>query len=972
MLSVRDLTGNEEPFTHFRGLRRSRKINGERSISFTVLPTETNKHAFDLIEEESTIYAFDDEYIIKKVNSEAIGNTYVKKVEAIHKFYVDLINKQQPKIHNGSITFRNYMNLVFEDTPYANFEIEDHFSAREFENLGNDNRLALLQKGLDRFKAEMAILPISYKPIFKINVGENTDFQFRFGHNIKAISVDVDTTNLATKISGTGDPELDIKASYTSPNASIFGIIDAPPVNDERFKSESTLLEEMKSRLIDTPEMSMTIDFVDLRAAGYPYDAPNEGDRVFVIYEPMNDLLLETRILEINEEFDVNLNPIKTEVTLSNKKKTFAGTMFDNVQKQISDSEANQNKKIQRAIESADGKNTNYYGPDEPNVDAKKGDLWFKVVDGVYTRTYRYDGSDWVIINDMADKENEELANAAKDRANEAYDRASRGIEDAQEAFDKAQDNATLLNDFGLRMEDAEDNITTIAGTVQGLQTQVADNTGNISTVTQLANTLQSELSSLEDDVSSTFTQLSDAINLRVKTDDLINQINIDTSGVLISGKKLILDGDTTVNGSFKVSDANIINLDAGKITFGTLDGARASIININASNINTGELNANFVTVFGGNSTDYTSIEGSTIELRGRYRRTWQGKTTTHDVKTRLHNGHLRFRNDILERSLYMSEFGISTYVDGEGESGGSSGTILWWDKTYTPGGSRGITIHSHPGAVALATNTSHVVIDSYQSAQILSKNSGVMINPYDDETQRYFWFTKSTDFRDGYLLFGDENRTGLRFDRGSFGLIQVVDSDNKTGGNTEIESGYGTFNTIRRRSGTNYLNLQNSNYMMIGLDISGNARIASNVIYRRTYSSGANVHITGEDTLGRSTSARKYKRDIEPITKEYAYNFFDNAVPIYYRPFNTDDENMDHSHYGYIADDIVPIEPRLVQFRNGEPESFNYDRVPTLLHVVLKNEVKRIDEHEDRINILELENQYLKQKIKQLEESA
>src|SRR5699024_2446263 len=102
--------------------------------------------------------------------------------------------------------------------------------------------------------------------------------------------------------------------------------------------------------------------------------------------------------------------------------------------------------------------------------------------------------------------------------------------------------------------------------------------------------------------------------------------------------------------------------------------------------------------------------IQGSTVELRGRHTRTWQGSTTTHDVRTRLHNGHIRFRNDALNRSLYLTEYGFSTFLDGEGELGGSSGTITWWDKTYSPSNSNGITMHSHGGVVALASNTSHV----------------------------------------------------------------------------------------------------------------------------------------------------------------------------------------------------------------------------------------------------------------------
>ncbi|MFS0820752.1 phage tail protein [Bacillus sp. 1P02SD] len=332
MLTVRDLMGNEELLTDFKELTLNRKVNGEKVISLTILPTQHNEHSFPKVEEESILTFNNEEYVIKKVSGRGIGNTFIKRVEAIHKIYVDLINKQQPRIHNGSMTFANYLSFVFDGTGYT-FSIIDSFNAQSFENLGNDNRLALLQKGLERYKAEMDIWSTNIR--FKKKVGNDTDIQFRYGHNIKSIEKNVDTTNLATVIRGTGAEG--ISAYYRSPNADIFGEIDAPPVNDERFTSQETLLEEMKARLEDTPEFSITIDFVDLRAAGYPWTVPNEGDRVFIIYEPMNDLLIETRILEITEVYDVNFNVIKTNVTLANYKKTFAGTMFDNVNKRLRD-----------------------------------------------------------------------------------------------------------------------------------------------------------------------------------------------------------------------------------------------------------------------------------------------------------------------------------------------------------------------------------------------------------------------------------------------------------------------------------------------------------------------------------------------------------------------------------------------------------------------------------------------------------
>lgn len=93
----------------------------------------------------------------------------------------------------------------------------------------------------------------------------------------------------------------------------------------------------------------------------------------------------------------------------------------------------------------------------------------------------------------------------------------------------------------------------------------------------------------------SQITQLSDNINARVQKGETITQINIDgrNSSVLIEGRNLILDGDTTVTGTFRVSNAHITSVSADKMTTGTLNAANVNIINMNAGNITTGVLKA-------------------------------------------------------------------------------------------------------------------------------------------------------------------------------------------------------------------------------------------------------------------------------------------------------------------------------------------------------------------------------------------
>src|SRR5699024_11808345 len=120
---------------------------------------------------------------------------------------------------------------------------------------------------------------------------------------------------------------------------------------------------------------------------------------------------------------------------------------------------------------------------------------------------------------------------------------------------------------------------------------------------------------------------------------------------------------------------------------------------------------------------------------------------------------------------------------------------------------------------------------VKSRYSTDIEATESNINITPYSDETKRGFTFTKSQNMLDGYLKFGVEHSTGLRFDGSSDGIVQVIDANNLTGGSTEIEAGFGTFNTVRRRSGTNYLSLQNENYFKVGLDSDNSPRVASKI---------------------------------------------------------------------------------------------------------------------------------------------
>lgn len=337
MLTVTFLDGQCEPLTGFKGFKRTRKVNGEKQISFTLFHTEGNQYAYPLVLEESIIEFDGEEYVIKQLSEKNIGNTTYKEVTAVHKFFNDMLNDRIYTTITGTKTFSEALNFVFDGSSYT-VNIIDLFGSQTFDNFGNDNRLSLFQKLLEAYKAEFKIVGNSI--YLYEQIGNDTDFQFRYNFNIKTIERKVDTSGLSTYIKGTGQKDDNgnplITAEYTSPNANIFGILHANPVDDERYTDYDSLLQRIKDDLQDTPNVSITIDFIDLRSAGYPYIVPNEGDRVFLIYEPMDDLNIETRIMEIDETFNDNLEPIQTNITLANYKSDFAGTLFATVDKAMS------------------------------------------------------------------------------------------------------------------------------------------------------------------------------------------------------------------------------------------------------------------------------------------------------------------------------------------------------------------------------------------------------------------------------------------------------------------------------------------------------------------------------------------------------------------------------------------------------------------------------------------------------------
>ena len=77
---------------------------------------------------------------------------------------------------------------------------------------------------------------------------------------------------------------------------------------------------------------------------------------------------------------------------------------------------------------------------------------------------------------------------------------------------------------------------------------------------------------------------------------DVITSINADRSGVRLKGKSIVLDGDVIANGTAFIKESWIQDLNASKITAGTLNAWQVKIVNLDASNIVTGTMAASHI----------------------------------------------------------------------------------------------------------------------------------------------------------------------------------------------------------------------------------------------------------------------------------------------------------------------------------------------------------------------------------------
>lgn len=404
-------------------------------------------------------------------------------------------------------------------------------------------------------------------------------------------------------------PEYIVDSEYVDkyPNRRVAMVDFSDKFNDKTPYSEDKLRKfaqsYVKTNKVGVPKVTMKISTVDLSGAldeSYNVEEVESlhlADIVKVFFEPLG-VTAEAKV--VGSVWNVLLEQYDS-YTLGAKKASFGQWVNDSVNniKNIAD---NAQKSALEAIASANGKNTNYYGNSgdgfPPNP--KMGDLYFQK-DGNKMTIYQWDGRSWVNVIDASwqeefKKELQDKLDQSRKQLGEAMvanDKSLHTLEDKLTKNTKVlSKNEARLTDLDKQLSDAQSAINDGKATNKEVVKHVEQAQEKIKAVDSAATRALTEalagkgLATLvQNDLNNTKTvvsQLSDSITLAVQKNDVINQINVSTEGILIAGEKVHITGTTLIDDAI-ITTAMIKELDASVIKTGTI---AANLIAPNAGNL--------------------------------------------------------------------------------------------------------------------------------------------------------------------------------------------------------------------------------------------------------------------------------------------------------------------------------------------------------------------------------------------------
>jgi hypothetical protein len=377
-------------------------VNGELSVKGTIYTNDKVLHGIG----RGWRFRLDDEYYrITYAKPNDTGRQIEVEFDAVHQFFYDMSKSMVYTILNGSKPFETYLQAIFSGSGYT-YNLETTVGSIRKENFGNKSRLSLFNDIIKAAGLEFSVRGHVIRILKRVGTDLSTIVRKDF--NMNELKIEKDINSFVTYQRGLGawkDDEDHSKGryetSYESPLSAIYGRIEADPVVDERYKDTGKLLERLKENVDKSYKVSVEIDMEDLSQAGYRISRPNPGDYIMAINETLG-FRQKVRIVSFTSEYDVGGNLISRKVVCND-----IGTVqrvtseISHLSRTLTDSIEGSERALKtatKALVSADGKNTNYFGDvkplDVPKGTLRKGDRLFLTV-GDKKQLYFWNGAEW-------------------------------------------------------------------------------------------------------------------------------------------------------------------------------------------------------------------------------------------------------------------------------------------------------------------------------------------------------------------------------------------------------------------------------------------------------------------------------------------------------------------------------------------------------------------------------------------------
>ena len=466
-------------------------VNGELSVKGTIYTNDKVLHGIG----RGWRFRLDDEYYrITYAKPNDTGRQIEVEFDAVHQFFYDMSKSMVYTTLNGSKSFETYLQAIFSGSGYT-YNLETTVGSIRKENFGNKSRLSLFNDIIKAAGLEFSVRGHVIRILKRVGTDLSTIVRKDF--NMNELKIEKDINSFVTYQRGLGawkDDEDHSKGryetSYESPLSAIYGRIEADPVVDERYKDTGKLLERLKENVDKSYKVSVEIDMEDLSQAGYRISRPNPGDYIMAINETLG-FRQKVRIVSFTSEYDVGGKLISRKVVCNDIGTVQRATSeISHLSRTLTDSIEESERALKtatRALVSADGKNTNYFGDvkplDVPKGTLRKGDRLFLTV-GDKKQLYFWNGAEWELEPTEFDHEkfdiefnrkSQEIKKAIQEnrqKSEEALRNAGASSLLAQEAKRIGLDSITRLEEFKRQATSAQ---TALSGDLDVLKRTIAN-----------------------------------------------------------------------------------------------------------------------------------------------------------------------------------------------------------------------------------------------------------------------------------------------------------------------------------------------------------------------------------------------------------------------------------------------------------------------------------------------------------------